>query len=125
MMDEGFSSLPVVLLLSVLLACGAIAIGASGLKIVRRNLEKQELLKDFYKTYESIYEISAGGEKMIQIRSNGKIILHDRLIEAWLDGEIIRTGMLPITAPSVELVYGDYILFVNENLELRVRKWKP
>lgn len=124
MMNEGFSSLPVILLLSIVLACGATAIGISGLKIVRRNWEKQKLLEDFYRVCESIYEISNGGERIVQIRSGGEIILHDGLIEAWLDNEIIRTKKLPVVASDAKLVYGCYILSVDEKLKLEVRKWK-
>ncbi|MEM1823412.1 MAG: hypothetical protein QXU01_00245 [Candidatus Hadarchaeales archaeon] len=123
-MNRGFSSLPVVLLLSVVLACGTVLIGISGLRILQRNLEKQKLIEDFYRIRETIHEISNGGERVVQIRSSGKIILRDRLIEAWLDEEIVRSSMLPVTASSITLVYGDYLLSVDDNSRLEVKEWK-
>ncbi|MEM1689192.1 MAG: hypothetical protein QXP51_05270 [Candidatus Hadarchaeales archaeon] len=116
--------MPVVLLLSVVLACGTVLIGISGLRILQRNLEKQKLIEDFYRIRETIHEISNGGERVVQIRSSGKIILRDRLIEAWLDEEIVRSSMLPVTASSITLVYGDYLLSVDDNSRLEVKEWK-
>lgn len=123
--DRGFSSLPVVLLLSAVLAFGVVAVGVAGLGLAQRSLEKQRLLDDFYQTCESIAEISGGGERFVQIKSSGKIVLQGWTIEAQLNGETLKAEMLPAFCPSrVELTYGCYLLSVGQDLTLEVTKWK-
>jgi len=111
MMDRGIFSVPIVLVLAAVVACGTVAVGVSGLNLMRRMRCKQMLAEDFYKLVEAIQEISHGGERLVLLRSDGKIIIQEKTVEAVWEDEVLMSRRLPLSFRGrVELVRGEYLL---------------
>jgi len=123
MMERGTFSVPIVLVLAVVIACGAVAIGMGGLNLMREARCKQMLAEDFYRLVETIREISHGGERLVLLRSDGKIVLEDETIEAIWEDETLMSSRLPLLFRGrIELVRGEYLLRVQAG-ELEVVGW--
>ncbi|GEM_PF-2433073 len=123
MMERGIFSVPIVLVLAAVIACGAVAVGVSGLNLMRRMRGRQMLAEDFYKLVEAIQEISHGGERLVLLRSDGKIVIQEEIVEAVWGDEVLMSRRLPLSFRGrVELVRGEYLLRAQAG-ELEVVGW--
>ncbi|MDI6884276.1 MAG: hypothetical protein QMD00_04000 [Hadesarchaea archaeon] len=112
----GVESLPVALMLGAVLGASTLAIGAACLDQAQRLSGRQRAIDSFNHFVERARMLGAGGVGSIQLveleLGGGEIIVDGELVQLMLDGELVRSDVLPlpVSAPESELNSGSYLI---------------
>jgi hypothetical protein len=110
----GVWSIPVVVLLGLVLAAGALSVGLACVDWLQRVRVKQLAIEDFNRFVECVELLSVGGEggtESIELSHDGWITVNETLTELVVDGERVRAEVLPLPVSGIsKLTAGSYSL---------------